>query len=151
MYFGILALTLCKEKRTIRIQGGDKMYDDIYERIKENRKRMGLTQTELGKELGVQKSAIQKYESGQNHYKLETIIKLSQVFGISVSTLIGEPPPKTDDRFVMYGRFGAMGIELLEVFDMLNETGRIKVLTYALDMLPKHSSHTTMKHEGDGI
>lgn len=118
------------------------MYEDICERIKANRKRLGLTQTELGLKIGVQKSAIQKYEAGNNHYKLETIIKLSQVFGISVSALIGEPPQEIDEIHLMYGKYGAIGIELVDVFEKLNEPGRVKVVTYAWDIMGKYSSQT---------
>ena len=35
------------------------------ERIKERRKAMGYTQTELGEKLGLQASAIAKYENGR--------------------------------------------------------------------------------------
>lgn len=124
------------------------MYDDIYIRIKENRRRMGMTQAQLGECLGVQKSAIQKYESGSNHYKLETIIKLAQVFEISVSTLIGE---KQDAKHTLVELFGAKGLGLLEVFEMLNEDGKIKVLTYAHDIMPNHIGSTYMGRKGDGL
>lgn len=127
------------------------MYDDIYIRIKENRRRMGMTQAQLGECLGVQKSAIQKYESGSNHYKLETIIKLAQVFEISVSTLIGEYPDESDMQRTMIDMYGAKGVAVLEVFQVLDDRGKAKLLTYALDILPNYSSHTTMKNEGDGI
>ena len=111
---------------------------DICKRIKENRKRMGLTQTQLGERMGVQKSAIQKYESGQNHYKLETIIKLAHVFEISVSTLIGEHATEKDMYENIYEMYGAKGVGFLEVFALLNEDGKVKVLTYAQDILSNH-------------
>ena len=38
---------------------------EMAERIKERRVLMGLTQEELGKKLGLQKSAIAKYENGR--------------------------------------------------------------------------------------
>lgn len=127
------------------------MYDDICERIKRNRKRMGMTQAELGARIGVQKSAIQKYENGTSHYKLETIIKLAQVFEISVGTLIGERQDESDARQILFEQYGVKGTGFLEVFSLLNEGGKAKLLTYALDILPNYSSHTTMKQNGDGI
>lgn len=127
------------------------MYDDIYVRIKENRMRMGMTQAELGKCIGVQKSAIQKYESGANHYKLETIIKLAQTFEISVSALIGDRPDETELQRILVDNFGAKGAAVLEVFQVLDDRGKARLLTYALDILPNYSSHTTMKGKGDGI
>ncbi|MBR4846075.1 MAG: helix-turn-helix transcriptional regulator [Bacteroidaceae bacterium] len=137
--------------RTLRIQEVVIVYDDIYIRIKENRRRMGMTQAELGTMIGVQKSAIQKYESGSNHYKLETIIKLAQAFEISVSSLIGESHGESEMEHTMLEMYGAKGLGLLEVFSMLDEGGRIKVLTYAFDILPTHGSHTTTRENGDGI
>lgn len=127
------------------------MYDDICVRIKENRKRMGMTQAELGKCLGVQKSAIQKYESGSNHYKLETIVKLAEVFHISVSALIGERQDESNMQQTLIDIYGAKGVAVLEVFQVLDDRGKAKLLTYALDILPNYSSHTTMKQNGDGI
>lgn len=127
------------------------MYDDICERIKRNRKRMGMTQAELGARIGVQKSAIQKYENGTSHYKLETIIKLAQAFEISVASLIGEQPNELDARQILFEQYGANGTGFLEVFSLLNEGGKVKVITYALDILPKYSSHTNTNGNGDGI
>ena len=124
---------------------------DICKRIKENRKRMGMTQAELGKCLGVQKSAIQKYESGGNHYKLETIIKLAEVFEISVATLIGERQGKSELRHIMLDTYGVKGLGLLEVFTMLNDVGQIKVLTYARDIMPNYTYSTYMGKKGDGL
>ena len=51
----------------------------------------------------------------------------------------------------MLEMYGAKGLGLLEVFSMLDEGGRIKVLTYAFDILPTHGSHTTTRENGDGI
>lgn len=127
------------------------MYHDICERIKENRKRLGLTQTELGKLLGVQKSAIQKYESGSNQYKLETIVRLAEVFEISVSALIGEKQEESDVRKVIFELYGAKGLGLWEVFTTLNESGKLKVLTYAQDIMPNYSFNMNITKNGEGI
>ena len=127
------------------------MYEDICERIKANRKRLGLTQTELGLKIGVQKSAIQKYEAGSNHYKLETIIKLANAFEISVSTLLGEHTTEKDMFEGIYEMYGAKGVGILEAFALLNEAGRVKVLTYAQDILPTHGSNIIVREKGEGI
>ena len=51
--------------------------------IKKLRKQKGLTQQELGKLLGVQKSAIAKYENGRvSNLKKETISKLAEIFNV---------------------------------------------------------------------
>ena len=58
--------------------------------IKYYRKKLGLTQEELGNYVGVQKSAIAKYENGRiENLKRTTIEKLSELFGILPSELLG--------------------------------------------------------------
>lgn len=60
------------------------------EMIKHYRKKLGLTQEELGNYVGVQKSAIAKYENGRiENLKRSTIEKLSELFDILPSELLG--------------------------------------------------------------
>ena len=60
------------------------------ERIKKLRKEHKLTQSELGKIVGVQKSAIAKYERGEIiNLKRDTIEKLSKYFDVKPSFLMG--------------------------------------------------------------
>lgn len=60
------------------------------ERIKELRLKHGLTQEELGNIIGVQKSAIRKYESGiVKNMKRSSIDTLSKYFGVAPSYLMG--------------------------------------------------------------
>ena len=59
------------------------------ERIKQLRIANGLTQEELGKYIGVQKSAIRKYEKGEvQNIKRNSIQILSNLFGVSPSYLM---------------------------------------------------------------
>ena len=64
---------------------------DIGQKIREARLAKGMTQEELGGILGVQKSAIAKYESGRVvNIKRSTLKKISDVLGIRPSELIFE-------------------------------------------------------------
>lgn len=66
------------------------------ERIKKLRKEKGLTQQELGEMLGVQKSAIAKYENGRvPNLKKETISKLADIFNVTPNYLLGIDEPAT--------------------------------------------------------
>ncbi len=59
------------------------------ERIKAARLNKGLTQEELGKMIGVQRAAINKYESGAVvNLKRSTIAKLATALGVKGSWLI---------------------------------------------------------------
>lgn len=58
--------------------------------IKKLRLQKGITQEELGKVIGVQKSAIRKYESGAvENIKRDSIKKMAKYFGVTPSYLMG--------------------------------------------------------------
>lgn len=62
---------------------------DIGEKIRAARMEKGMTQEALGELLGVQKSAIAKYESGRVvNIKRSTLKKISDILGIRPSELI---------------------------------------------------------------
>ena len=64
-------------------------------KIKQARLAKGLTQTELGKLLGVEKSAIAKYENGRAvNIKRRTLQKLAKALDLRGSDLIIEANPK---------------------------------------------------------
>lgn len=70
---------------------------DIGEKIKAARIAKGMTQEELGEILGVQRSAIAKYENGRVvNIKRSTLKKISDVLGIRPSELIFEEQIESD-------------------------------------------------------
>lgn len=77
-------------KGVIRLEIGNK--------IREARLAKGMTQEELGDMLGVQKSAIAKYESGRVvNIKRSTLKKISDILGLRPSELIFEEEQKKND------------------------------------------------------
>ena len=86
MHFNLLCVIIKTLKEVAKM--------DMGQRIKELRIKNGLTQEELGKYIGVQKSAIRKYEKGEvKNIKSSSIKILSKIFNISPSYLmcIDEP------------------------------------------------------------
>lgn len=68
---------------------------DIGQKIKAARLAKGLTQEELGNIVGLQKSAIAKYENGRVvNIKRSTLQKLAQALDLRGSDLIIESNPK---------------------------------------------------------
>lgn len=62
---------------------------EIGEKIRRARQAKNLTQQELGDMVGVQKSAIAKYENGRVvNIKKDTLQKLAKVLGLRISDLI---------------------------------------------------------------
>lgn len=76
------------------------------ERIKALRKEMHLTQEDIGKALGIQKAAVQKYEKGTvKNIKHENLIKLAKLLNTTPEYILGwELPPNlhpvNNDEFV---------------------------------------------------
>lgn len=68
---------------------------EIGRKIKNARLKRGMTQQELGELVGVQKSAIAKYESGRVvNIKRGTLQKIAKVLGLRPSELIFTESPK---------------------------------------------------------
>jgi transcriptional regulator with XRE-family HTH domain len=57
-------------------------------RLKMYRQRSNISQTALGKHLGVSFQQVQKYENGTNRVSAATLIKISRFLNISVGELM---------------------------------------------------------------
>lgn len=64
-------------------------------KLRELRKKCGLTMKELGAEIGVAESTISQYETGKRQPDYETLLKLGEFFGVSVDYILtGEETKK---------------------------------------------------------
>ena len=59
------------------------------QRLKSLRKKKGLTQTDLGDMMGLDKSTICCYEKGTRQPPLENIIDFMQIFAVTADYLLG--------------------------------------------------------------
>lgn len=80
----------------------------IGEKIKMQRKSLGLTQTELGARLGVQKNAVSKWECGRvDDIPSSKIKAMAQLFGVQPSYLIDDettvPSPANEAAYLTTG------------------------------------------------
>ena len=76
-------------------------------RIRELRKRAGMTQSELASKLGVSPSAVGMYEQGRREPDNKIIIKLCRIFDVSGDYLIGTSDSDGQQN----------SVEVSEVFD----------------------------------
>lgn len=85
------------------------------ERIKERRNFMGYTQEELGEKLGLQKSAIAKYENGRvENIKRSVIANMAKILECSPSYLMGwEDEEQTKEA-----------PKILQYYEQLNDLGK---------------------------
>jgi len=119
--------------------------------IKYHRERLDLSQEALGAKLGVNKAAVQKWESGKvENLKRKTIKQLADFFEISPCSLMG-----WDDTYNNGGKlakevalieqvqnqYGKGSVKMLEIFVQLNSTGKEKALENIADLaaLPKYT------------
>ena len=59
-----------------------------FENIKKLRKLNGMTQWELGERLGISASAVGMYEQGRREPDSKTLLKLSEIFSVSVDEIL---------------------------------------------------------------
>ena len=76
----------------------------LHEKILQLRTQLGLSQMEIAEQLGVSRQSVSKWETGQSVPDLDKLIKLSDLFGVSVDELVREEerpqPPKPEPQVV---------------------------------------------------
>lgn len=110
-------------------------------RIKELRLLAEMSQEELGKRIGVQRAAINKYEKGTvENIPLKTIEKIAKVFEVSPTYIVGWNKQETGlsaEIKVIQGVklfYGVESVELLEYFNNLTPKGKKRVRQYLEDI-----------------
>lgn len=116
---------------------------DLGGRIKFLRLLADMSQEELGRRIGVQRAAINKYEKGSvTNIPISTIEKIAGVFDVSPTFIVGwdayDGNALSSEVKVLNGVkrcYGEDAVELLESFSMLSNEGKEKLCYYADDMV----------------
>lgn len=111
-------------------------------KIKELRTLADMSQEELGRRVGVQRAAIQKYEKGSvQNIPLQTIEKIAAVFDVSPTYIVGwdgtpNNPLAAEVKIIQGVQrfFGKDAVELLEIHTSLSNVGKKRVYQYLHDM-----------------
>ncbi len=89
--------------------------------LKTLRKLNLLSQSELSKLLGISRSSLSFYESGESEPTLNVLIKMSKVFNVSLDYLIFK---KIDSKFlanlISYDSLKKQNLDTLEKLDLLD-------------------------------
>ena len=64
---------------------------DFPQRVRAAREKLNLTQEDVAQRLGVTASAVSTWEAGRARPRLDKLTQLAELFGITVSELMGEP------------------------------------------------------------
>lgn len=112
-------------------------------KIRELRQISDMSQEELGRKVGVQRAAINKYETGKvENIPIKTIEKIAEVFEVSPTYIVGwsdkHANPLSAEVKVLQGVrtfYGKESVELLEGFVHLTPKGKQRVHQYLDDMV----------------
>ena len=111
------------------------------ERIKQLRKSLNMSQEELGSKIGVKKSAVNKYETGDvENIPRQSIEIMCKLFSVSPSYLLGiedlEDSLAKEVKLIeqIQEFYGKEAVDLLQSFTQLNAAGKEKVISYCNDM-----------------
>ncbi|MFT4955397.1 MAG: transcriptional regulator with XRE-family HTH domain [Brevundimonas sp.] len=63
---------------------------EVGKRVVFRRRELGMSQTELGKGLGLTFQQVQKYERGANRISASKLYEMSSILGVSCAWLMGE-------------------------------------------------------------
>ncbi len=111
------------------------------QKIKETRKKAGLTQKELAEKTGLSIATIQGYEQGKYTPKFDSFYRLQTALDCYLNDLI-DPYDTTHIENFSYKTFAeTAGLStqeglLLELFDQLNDNGQNKAIEH-VEMLSK--------------
>lgn len=110
-------------------------------KIRTLRKQRKMTQEEVGKMLGLQRAAIQKYENDAvENIPVKTVEKLAILFGVSPMYLLGwesnEQKLSQEVKTIrsVQESFGKSAVSALELFTSLNAEGQSKIMSYLDDL-----------------
>ena len=112
------------------------------QRIKELRLLSGMSQEELGKRVGVQRAAINKYEKGTvENIPIKTIESMANIFEVSPNYIVGwdelsKTSLSTEVKIIQGVQrfYGSDTVELIETYTNLNITGKKRVIQYIEDI-----------------
>jgi transcriptional regulator with XRE-family HTH domain len=108
------------------------------ERVKQLRKEAGWSQAELGEKVGTDSQRISRYENGRITPSLEAIVRIAEVFDISLDYLLVDDVPRRrlhaaehalGDRLAAVGELSEEDLaSLLNVLDGLVAKSRLRAL-----------------------
>ncbi|MDR1705158.1 MAG: helix-turn-helix domain-containing protein [Clostridiales bacterium] len=83
------------------------------DKLREQRKKKGLTQKELGEAIGVTRATLNNYERGFSHPAHSVYFKIAEYFGINVNYFLTEDEEFLTEAAEKYGRRGLAQAEVI--------------------------------------
>jgi transcriptional regulator with XRE-family HTH domain len=85
---------------------------ELGSRIKEARESLNLSQDELAEKMAISRQAISKWETGKSYPDIEKILKLSDIFNLSLDELV-KGDKTFQENLIKESRAGVSGLTIL--------------------------------------
>ncbi len=99
-------------------------------RLRELRKELKLTQTDVANKLFITQHGYSNYENGKTEPNIETLIKLADIFNVSVDYLI-----ERNDNNIIFSQYSKEKLYLLNIIEQLNKENILKASLYITGLL----------------
>ena len=109
---------------------------EFHEKLQELRKKKGLTQEELAKELYVSRTAISKWESGKGYPNIDSLKEISKFFSVTIDELLSSEELITAAKDENRSNIGKMIDLLIGVVDIMS------IMLILLPLYPKKVGET---------
>lgn len=108
---------------------------DFSNNLRAQRKKKGLNQAQLAKALGVGRTTLTKWETGENLPGIDTLDQLASILDVSTDNLLGRVP-----QIEKYKR-DEQNVQLLAQYSRLNDFGKREAVKRVgeLCLIPKYT------------
>lgn len=97
-------------------------------RIKELREEHNMSQIRLSIELGVSQETVSAYENGKHYPSVQSLIKLSDIFGVSCDYILGLSEERHD---LIYHSLSQSDRKFFNIYKALSIQNKQLVMAYA--------------------
>lgn len=108
----------------------------IGENIRSLRKRVGLTQVEFSKQIGVSQGTLSDIELGNCTPSVETVLSIHERYGVTLNCLLKGTEQEPRTNLALEGS-EVLQNELLDIIRLLSEQAQSEVLDFAKYKLKK--------------
>ena len=109
---------------------------EFHEKLQELRKKKGLTQEELAKELYVSRTAVSKWESGKGYPNIDSLKEISKFFSVTIDELLSSEELITAAKDENRSNIGKMIDLLIGIVDIMS------IMLILLPLFPKKTGET---------
>ena len=120
-------------------------------KIKEARLALGITATEAARRIGISRQRYSLYERGTNEANYETLLRISEAFGVTVDWLLNrESAPAELRRSALVGRVMSLSDEQVQSLTALLDQIAASSAQAAVAEVPDRAIRSSPESEKSG-